>query len=79
MECWSDAINMLFEIMFNYLIIAALVATVVVVLVGILTMSKGGEFNRKYGNKLMRLRLVMQAVVVVLMLFGLWFGASGNS
>jgi len=64
--------------MFNYLIIAALAATVVVVLIGIVTMAKGGDFNRKYGNKLMRLRLVMQAVVVILILAGFWFEASGG-
>ncbi|MBL4741170.1 MAG: twin transmembrane helix small protein [Sneathiella sp.] len=64
--------------MFNYLIIAALAATVVVVVIGIVTMAKGGDFNRKYGNKLMRLRLVMQAVVVILILAGFWFEASGG-
>jgi len=64
--------------MFNYLIIAALAATIVVVIVGVLTMAKGGDFNRKYGNKLMRLRLVMQAVVVILILAGFWFEASGS-
>ncbi|MEH6404256.1 MAG: twin transmembrane helix small protein [Sneathiella sp.] len=64
--------------MFNYLISAALAATIVVVVVGVLTMAKGGDFNRKYGNKLMRLRLVMQAIVVILILAGFWFEASGN-
>lgn len=40
--------------MLNYFIIAAVVATALVLLFGVLTMARGGEFNRKYGNKLMR-------------------------
>lgn len=57
--------------MINYLIIAAVAATFLVVLVGLLAMARGGEFNKKYGNRLMRLRLVMQALAVVLLLIGL--------
>ncbi|MEH6477047.1 MAG: twin transmembrane helix small protein [Sneathiella sp.] len=57
--------------MINYLIIAAVAATFLVVLVGLLAMARGGEFNKKYGNRLMRLRLVMQALAVVLLLVGL--------
>ena len=32
------------------------------------SMAKGGEFNRKYGNKLMRLRVVMQGLAILLFL-----------
>jgi len=60
--------------MINYLIIAAVAATFLVVLVGLITMARGGEFNRKYSNKLMRLRLVMQAVTVLLLLAALGLG-----
>ncbi len=60
--------------MINYLIIAAVAATFLVVLVGLITMARGGEFNRKYSNKLMRLRLVMQAITVLLLLAALGLG-----
>ncbi len=40
--------------MFDYLIPIALGATALVILVGIFGMMKGGEFNRKYGKKLMQ-------------------------
>lgn len=60
--------------MFNYLIIAAMAATFLVVLIGVLSMGKGGEFNRKHSNKLMRLRIIMQAITVALILTALWFG-----
>ncbi|MBL4665844.1 MAG: twin transmembrane helix small protein [Sneathiella sp.] len=62
--------------MINYLIIAAVAATVLVVTVGLIGMARGGEFNKKYGNKLMRLRLVMQAIAVLLLLVALGLGAN---
>jgi len=60
--------------MFNYLIIAAVAATALVVLIGLLTMGRGDEFNRKYSNKLMRLRIAMQAIAILLVMIGLAFG-----
>ncbi|GLQ35027.1 hypothetical protein GCM10007939_13100 [Amylibacter marinus] len=50
------------------LVLLALLAVVVVLTIGLLGFMTGGEFNRKYANKLMRLRIVMQAVAVVLIL-----------
>ncbi len=32
--------------------------------VGLFSMIKGGEFNKKYGNKLMRLRVTLQGVAL---------------
>lgn len=64
--------------MINYFIIAAVVATALVLLVGVLTFARGGDFNRRYGNKLMRLRIAMQAVAVVLIMISLWIASSGN-
>lgn len=46
----------------------ALVAVVVVLAAGVSGFIVGGEFNRKYGNKLMRLRVVAQGVAVTLLL-----------
>lgn len=48
------------------LLILAVLATLGVLVVGIVSMARGGEFNKRYGNKLMRLRLLMQAVAIVL-------------
>lgn len=51
-------------------IIAALACLLVVVILmtGIAGFSRGGEFNRKHGNRLMRYRIIAQAVAVVLIL-----------
>lgn len=31
---------------------------------GLFAMVKGGEFNKKYGNKLMRLRVTLQGIAI---------------
>ena len=51
-------------------IIAALACLIVlaVLVTGIGGFSRGGEFNRKHGNRLMRYRLIAQAVAVALIL-----------
>ncbi len=53
--------------MLNALIIAALTATVIVLIAGVVAMLRGGEFNRKYGNKLMRARVAVQALAIALL------------
>lgn len=50
------------------LLFVAMVATLVVLLVGLVGFFIGGEFNARYGNKLMRARVALQAVAVVLLL-----------
>ena len=46
------------------LFVLALASTVAVLFIGIITMSRGGEFNARYGNLLMRLRVIMHGVAV---------------
>ena len=60
--------------MINYFIIAAVVATALVVLLGILNMGRTGENRRLTSNKLMRLRIIMQAIAVILVMIGLALG-----
>ena len=57
------------------LLIFAMLATLGVLFFGIATMARGGDFNKKNANKLMRARVAMQAVAVglfaiVLLLIG---------
>lgn len=56
-------------------IIAALasVAVAAILMVGIGGFAKGGDFNRKYANKIMRLRIAAQFVAVILILIFVWF------
>ncbi len=55
-----------FEAVFPMLIVTALIAVLVVLAIGIIGMIRGGEFNRVYGNKLMRLRVAVQALAILL-------------
>ena len=49
-----------------WLVSIAVLAVAVILLMGIGTFGKGGEFNRKHANKFMRWRIGAQAVAVVL-------------
>jgi hypothetical protein len=48
--------------------ILALLATLAVLLVGVFSMARGGDFNKRYGNKLMRARVLLQGAALVLLL-----------
>jgi hypothetical protein len=48
------------------LIILSLIAVFLVLVVGIAGMLRGGDFNRRYGNKLMRLRVATQGLAILL-------------
>ena len=48
-------------------ILIALFITLGILLTGVIGMAKGGEFNRKYGNKLMRMRVIAQFTALILM------------
>jgi hypothetical protein len=45
----------------------SLIAVVAVLGLGVFSMLKGGEFNKKYGNKLMRLRILFQGLALALL------------
>ena len=45
----------------------ALVATVGALVAGVVAMARGGSFNARWGNKLMRLRIVVQGAAVALL------------
>jgi hypothetical protein len=51
----------------NYVIFAGLGVLVIVLGLGIYSLFRGGEFGRTYSNKLMRLRVVVQAVMIVIL------------
>lgn len=68
---------MLNDPLFLVAAIAAL-AVLVVLMIGILGFAKGGEFNRKYANKIMRWRLGMQFLAVVLILIFVFVRRSGG-
>jgi hypothetical protein len=44
---------------------------------GIGSFAKGGQFGRKYSNKLMRIRIILQAIAVVLIVTFVFFNEKG--
>ena len=49
------------------LVIVVAVATLGVLGLGIVSMIRGGEFNRQHGNKLMQWRVILQAAAIALL------------
>jgi len=46
--------------------VLAMLITLGVLFTGLFSMARGGEFNRKYSNKLMRYRIVAQGIALLL-------------
>ncbi len=56
----------------SFMIILALLATVGALGAGIVSMVRGGEYDREHGTQLMAARVGFQSVAVVLMLVALY-------
>ena len=54
------------------LIALAILATFVILMTGIGGFAKGGEFNRRNGNRMMRWRIIAQAIAIALILLFVW-------
>ena len=63
--------------LFNILIPLALAGVLVALGAGLYALFKGGDFGRSYSNKLMRLRVVMQAIAVALLVAAVWWKHRG--
>jgi len=50
----------------------AMVLVLASLAVGLFGMVKGGDFNKKYGNKLMRYRVTMQGVALIMFVLAVW-------
>ncbi|MGA1760280.1 MAG: twin transmembrane helix small protein [Paracoccaceae bacterium] len=63
--------------MFNdplFVVVVLAIATVaIIMLIGIGGFGRGGDFNRKHANKIMRMRIVAQFVAVLLILAFVYF------
>jgi hypothetical protein len=55
-----------------YVVAIACLAVVAILLTGIGGFAKGGEFNRKHGNRMMRWRIYAQFIAVALLLGFVW-------
>lgn len=63
-----------------FLVVLLSCAVVAVILMfGIGSFGKGGDFNRRNANKIMRLRIVAQAIAVALILLFIWLRSKGSA
>ena len=70
----SYNINMISGIFVKILSITLLIAVGVILILGIGTLFKGGATSKKYSNKLMQLRVLLQFIaIIVLIIFAYFF------
>lgn len=51
---------------FFVLMLIAMLAVVASLTIGLVVMAKGGEANKKFGNKLMQARITLQGIAILL-------------
>ena len=61
----------------HILVIVVCLLVVIVLMIGLGGFAFGGDFNKKYANKLMRLRILLQAIAILLIIFFVYF-SRGN-
>ncbi len=59
-------------------IVLVMLGVVGILVMGIGSYGKGGAFNRKHSNRLMRYRIGAQFVAVLLILFFIWLRGQGG-
>ena len=61
------------EIIFNFIGFSLLGAVAIVLIMGIYTLFKGGSASKKYSNKLMQLRVLLQFVAIIMLVTFAYF------
>ncbi|MEW6539636.1 MAG: twin transmembrane helix small protein [Pseudomonadota bacterium] len=61
---------------FDILIILAILAVTITLGFGLYSLFRGGDYARSHSNKLMRLRVGLQAIAVILLVVGMMWKAS---
>lgn len=52
----------------SLVVVVAVLVVLVILMVGVLGFAKGGEFNKKHANRIMRYRVGAQAVAILVIL-----------
>lgn len=62
-----------------FIIVAiACIAVLIILLIGIGSFAKGGDFNRKHANRIMRYRIAAQFIAVIVILIFVFFRRMGG-
>jgi hypothetical protein len=60
------------------IVVFAILAVLAVLMLGLGGFTLGGEFNRKYANKIMRWRIILQAIAIALILLYVTLRGTGS-
>ena len=61
------------ELIFNFVGFTLLGAVAIVLVMGIYTLFKGGNTSKKYSNKLMQLRVLLQFIAIIVLVLMAYF------
>ena len=61
------------DFIFNFVGFSLLGAVAIVLILGIYTLFKGGNTSKKYSNKLMQLRVLLQFIAVIVLVLMAYF------
>lgn len=61
-----------------WIVAIACLAVLAILIFGVGTFARGGEFNRKYANRIMRWRIGAQFVAVLLIVAFVWIRGQGG-
>ena len=72
-------LGVFFNMGFEQIILFVALAVVAVILGwGVLTMARGGDYNVKNSNRIMRYRIIFQAIALIVILGLMWFRRQGG-
>jgi hypothetical protein len=61
----------------SFLVAIAVGIVAIILLAGLYSLFRGGDFARTYSNKIMRLRIVAQFIAIVIIMAVLYFSSRG--
>jgi hypothetical protein len=61
------------DFLFNFIGFTLIGAVAIVLIMGIFTLFKGGETSKRYSNKLMQLRVLLQFIAVIVLVILAYF------
>ena len=61
------------DFFFNFIGFSLLGAVAIVLIMGIYTLFKGGKTSKKYSNKLMQLRVLLQFIAIIVLVLMAYF------
>ena len=61
------------ELLFNFISFSLLGSVAIVLILGIYTLFKGGNTSKKYSNKLMQLRVLLQFIAIIVLVLLAYF------